>query len=73
MPNWNPQNRTLEKIQRKCGELIENFEDYFNSFDCETFSGPSLYFHYKCILTGNNMNINEKLNDERFIEYLYAT
>ena len=38
----------------------------------ETFSGPSLYFHYQCISKYHQLPISVKIKDDRFIEYIYA-
>ncbi|MCW4048357.1 MAG: hypothetical protein NWE89_01340 [Candidatus Bathyarchaeota archaeon] len=53
----------------------ENFEHYIGVFDdAETFSGPSLYFHFRTLERARNLgSLETVLNDELFLEYLYAT
>jgi hypothetical protein len=78
MKTWHPSQNTLLNIQRKENDLIKNFEWYLRRFTRKyergrTFDGPSLYFHFRAIKISSNMSVEEKLQDERFLEYVYAT
>jgi hypothetical protein len=77
MSEWNPSQYTLDKIDIQTKVLIESFDRYLAKFKDsfsrdETFGGPSLYFHFQCISQFGSLPIIEKLQSDRFIEYIYA-
>lgn len=54
-------------FDRKRDEIESNFERYHSaSYRAETFDGPELYFHKKCLSASHSGNCYE------FSEYLYA-
>ena len=70
--------RTARKVsimKERVDDLNENFEHYIGVFDdAVTFSGPSLYFHFRTLERARDLgSLEAVLNDELFLEYLYAT
>ena len=77
MFEWHPNPSTLKQIDRNTSRLIDNFDIYLTKFNAafardETFGGPSLYFHFQCISQFAGLSIEAKLQNDRFIEYIYA-
>lgn len=78
MRSWTPREQTRQRIDRQAQNLISHFGDYLDRFDREAagrggFGGPSLYFHYQCAHRYHLLRVAEKLKDDRFFEYVYAT
>ncbi len=67
--------RKVEIMKERVNNLNENFEHYIGVFDdAEKFSGPSLYFHFRTLERARDLgSLEAVLNDELFLEYLYAT
>lgn len=55
-------------------ELMDYFDDFVEYFDHTLiFSGPSLYFHQKCIDIVRTNDLSVIFENKLFFEYLYAT
>jgi hypothetical protein len=68
------QQKTLERMNERVKELIENFDDFVGYFDkASIFSGPSLYFHKKVIEILRKDGLSKVFESRQFFEYLYAT
>jgi len=77
MASWAPSEITKERMKQKTNNLINNFDEYISRFDKafvneETFGGPSIYFHFKCIKLFSDIPIFKKFEDDRFFEIIYA-
>lgn len=66
--------QTLSRMNDRVNELKQNFEGFVEYFDkTPLFSGPSLYFHKKVINILSQKGLQEAIEDNLFLEYLYAT
>ena len=66
--------QTLLRMNERVQELIRDFQGFVMHFDnTPLFSGPSLYFHKKVINTLSQIGIQKAIENELFLEYLYAT
>jgi len=66
--------QTLLRMNERVAELVRDFETFVEHFDnTPLFSGPSLYFHKKVINTLSKTGLQEAIEDNSFLEYLYAT
>ena len=66
---------TLARIKERISSLCSSFDSYLDYFDKENlFSGPSLYFHLRTIeKLKNHKSLVEAIDDDIFLECLYAT
>jgi hypothetical protein len=66
--------QTLLRMNERVEELVRDFETFIEHFDnTPLFSGPSLYFHKKVISILLKIGLQEAIEDNSFLEYLYAT
>jgi len=66
---------TIERIRERVGQLCSSFNKYIEEFDrANIFSGPSLYFHFRTLERLKNFEtVSSALDDDLFLEYVYAT
>ena len=66
---------TLSRIRERIESLCSSFDVYIETFNkLNLFSGPSLYFHFRTLDRLNEFReISYALNDNLYLEYLYAT
>ena len=62
-------------MKARVNELVANFANYCEIFDqAELFTGPSLYFHFKTMnLRRQYRSVSEAINDDKFLDCIYAT
>ena len=66
--------KTLERMRDRVNELVRDFEHYVDVFEkAELFTGPSLYFHDKTLALRRQMSAAQALENDAFLESLYAT
>jgi len=65
--------KTLERMNRRVNELIEEFDDFVEFFDeSSIFSAPPLYFHQRVIEILRREGLSQTFKSDHFFEYLYA-
>lgn len=71
----NRREATLDRIRERIESLCSSFDIYIETFNkLNLFSGPSLYFHFRTLDRLNEFReISSALNDNLYLEYLYAT
>ncbi len=69
-----PWRRPSERSRGNIEQLVAGFADYVAFFEeRQAFPGPSLYFHERAIeLRRRHHTVGSLLDDERFLEYVYA-
>jgi hypothetical protein len=62
------------RMESNIERLVEGFESFVSVFEERpAFPGPSLYFHDKALARRRcHASVEEALDDERFLEYVYA-
>lgn len=66
--------KTFKRMNERMQELMDYFDDFVEYFDHTLiFSGPSLYFHQKCIDIVRTNDLSVIFENKLFFEYLYAT
>ena len=65
---------TVQRLEKRVEKLTQHFDSCVNHFNkIQKFSGPSLYFHKKTIQMHSNQNVNDLIQNELFLDYIYAT
>ena len=66
---------TISRIRERIGALCSSFNYYIEEFDrANLFTGPSLYFHFRTLDKLKSFkNLSDALDNNLFLEYLYAT
>lgn len=65
---------TIKRTENRVNELINGFDKFVAHFnDVNKFTGPSLYFHHQTIEMTKNIRLSELIQNDRFLEYIYAT
>ena len=68
------QGSSHRRVRERIRNLIRHFDDYCDTFNQHTpFSGPSSYFHLKTLCLLGGKSVTEVLNDQQFLDSLYAT
>ena len=69
-----PHRRSSDRMNDNIEKLVDGFPSYVTAFeDRQAFPGPSLYFHERAIeRRRRHSTISSLLDDERFLEYVYA-
>lgn len=66
--------QTLSRMNERVEELKRDFKLFVRHFDNTlVFSGPSIYFHKKVINILSQKGLQKAIEDNLFLEYLYAT
>jgi len=61
-------------MRSRVNELVEGFGHYVDVFDeAKLFTGPSLYFHFKTLDLRRQISAPQALENQEFLESLYAT
>jgi len=65
---------TEDRLENRVNKLILNFDNCIKHFNkIQKFTGPSLYFHHKTIQLHKQYDAIDLIQNEIFLEYLYAT
>jgi hypothetical protein len=66
---------TLERMRSRIARLNDSFSECLDFFASSSlFTGPSLYFHLKTTqIRRQHATARQAIQDEKFVEYLYAT
>lgn len=66
---------TLKRLEDRVRELQKSFRGYVDAFaTAKLFTGPSLYFHERTLhILREHGYVAKALQDERYVEMLYAT